>query len=311
MSTGSRASRRKRADDDPTQRFAGSHHEGAGTRSRRRLDGPARGRADRGVRRIMTRWHYLTARCPLGCESWLHPAAVRAHLEPGRCRRHPWVDDVTESVIVQGGSVRRPMDWVPARFVAGPRPDWPPLGMLNGEEAIAISSPIQGVAPREWLQVVEAALAVQGTEVVARALDPVCFSDLRTQYGQPGRLVVCDHCGCTVERRGLTSHQARSARCHWARAAGQVRLAWAACWRDPFRLGGDTPLSWTELQRTVQWRNRVGVVSFPQWAAVLVAPADWSGPRTATEVPEGEADRSARVRRSTEPSPASHPRRRR
>lgn len=50
--------------------------------------------------RFTTKCRYLTARCPSGCESWLHPRAVEAHLQPGRCRGKPWVDHVDDSALV-------------------------------------------------------------------------------------------------------------------------------------------------------------------------------------------------------------------
>lgn len=35
----------------------------------------------------MTKCEYLTARCPTGCEVWLHPKAVTPH--EARCPGHP------------------------------------------------------------------------------------------------------------------------------------------------------------------------------------------------------------------------------
>ncbi|HEX5266059.1 MAG TPA: hypothetical protein VFW24_04750, partial [Acidimicrobiales bacterium] len=64
-------------------------------------------------------------------------------------------------------------------------------------------------------------------------------------------------------------------RCRWIRAAAQVRLAWDQGWRDPFSLGRGTPLTWAELQRTVRWRNRIRVVRFPLWTAVLLSPTEY------------------------------------
>src|SRR5699024_4383313 len=45
----------------------------------------ARSREDRGMR---SRCEYLTARCPDGCEVWLHPRAVGPHVE--RCPGPRW-----------------------------------------------------------------------------------------------------------------------------------------------------------------------------------------------------------------------------
>jgi hypothetical protein len=88
----------------------------------------------------------------------------------------------------------------------------------------------------------------------------------------PEPFVVCDDCGDTVEQRGLGAHHARNTRCRWAHAAREVRHLWDDGCRDPFSLGGDTPLSWTELNQTVRWRTRVRTVPSPHWTAVLLSP---------------------------------------
>ena len=222
----------------------------------------------------MTRCHYLTARCPSGCECWLHPAAVRAHLEAERCRRRPWVNDITETAIVRGVPAHLFLEWLPARCVSGPRPGSPPLSRLNGEEAIAVASPIPGVAPRRWLAAAQRAVEEHGPEIIVKAIDPGYFALLEDDFGAPGQLVTCPACGWTLEGRGLARHRAANTRCRWIRAASQVRQAWDMGWRDPFSLDPGTPLSWAELQRTVRWRNRIRIVAFPQWTAVLLSPRE-------------------------------------
>jgi hypothetical protein len=197
---------------------------------------------------------------------------VRGHLEPGKCRRRPWVDEIVETTIVKGDAAELVLEALPARFVGTPGSDGTRFMTLHGEPAITISSPITGIAPRRWLQVAMAAVEERGPDALASALDTVRFPDLEAKFAQPEVLIVCPDCGDTVERRGLANHQIRSTRCRWAHAAHEVRLAWQQGWRDPYSLPRGTPLSWTELQRTVRWRNRIRAVRFPNWTAVLLSP---------------------------------------
>ncbi len=47
----------------------------------------------------MGRSAYLTARCPTGCEAWLHPYALDQHVD-GRCQGHLWVDDLPDTAVI-------------------------------------------------------------------------------------------------------------------------------------------------------------------------------------------------------------------
>ncbi len=42
--------------------------------------------------------HYLTIRCPYGCEAWLQPSSFGRH--HARCRGHQWVDDLPDSAVM-------------------------------------------------------------------------------------------------------------------------------------------------------------------------------------------------------------------
>ncbi len=218
----------------------------------------------------MRRCHYLTARCPSGCECWLHPGAVAGHV--GRCRRHPWVDDVVESTIVTGPRAVLLAITLPPELLGGPSGHTRPLSPLNGEPAVALYSPIAGVAPRRWAQVALAAATESGQSAITDALDPARFTELEGTFGKPDELAVCPACGHTVSRRSLAGHQAKNTYCQWVRAVAQVRAAWEQGYRDPYSLGPGTPQTWGDLQRTVRWRNRIQVVPFPEWTAVLLSP---------------------------------------
>lgn len=221
----------------------------------------------------MTRCHNLTARCPRGCECWLHPAAVRSHIRPDHCRGKPWVADVPETVIVTGDEAKLLTEALPAKLIGWPIRDGRPTTYLNGDPSITIASPLPGVAPRRWLQVALAAAARSGPSALLAAVDPKTFDRLEAEFGRPDLLVVCPDCGETVGRRGVAVHQARSARCRWMHAAAEVRRAWEEGWRDPYSMPSGTPLTWTELQSGMKWRKQIRTVAFPHWTAVLLSPA--------------------------------------
>jgi hypothetical protein len=218
----------------------------------------------------VTRTHYLTARCPTGCECWLHPKAVDAHVRLGRCLGHRWVDDAAGSAMVAGVEAAVLLAVLPDYLVDLPDRDGHAVTWLHGDRVVSFVSPILGVAPRRWSRVVLAAAARDGGVEVARVLDREGFAGLEAELGQP-ELVVCGRCGETVTRRGLVGHQRSSTRCRWTHAADEVRDRWADGWRDPFSVAG-TPLSWTELQARACWRSRLRTVRFPLWTAVLLAP---------------------------------------
>jgi hypothetical protein len=225
------------------------------------------------------RFTYLTARCPQGCECWLHPGAVDAHVEFGRCRGRPWVDDADETVIVTGDIVYLLVAALPADVFVYPGADDVPIYNLLGEPAVRLASPLHGVAPRPWLHTALAAVDRDGRGALDDAMDSVRFAHLEAQFGDRGRFVLCPHCGQTLERRGLAGHQGSSSRCRWIRAAREVRLAWQEGWRDPYSMGGGTPVTWGDLQRAA-WRDRIWTVRFPRWTAVLLSPYPGVGQRS-------------------------------
>jgi len=197
----------------------------------------------------MTRCQYLTARCPSGCECWLHPAAVRPHLQ--RCRQHPWVENSDEMAVVTGPAAQLLIDTLPARLLVPPNAIGIPLDHLDAEPGIAVSSPIPGVAPRRWLHVALAAADVHGPRTLTAALDPARFAELEASGGHDGQLAICAHCGHTIERRGLATHQANNTRCRWMRAAREVRSLWEQGWRDPLQ---PAARSTAELDRAAEDR---------------------------------------------------------
>lgn len=226
----------------------------------------------------MTKVHYLTARCPQGCETWLHPAAVWPHThEPGRCRRRPWVDDLADTALIAAplaqdiaahlppGLVAKP-EFSEDRLLAADPPDYLRIDLCAG---IVVKSPLEGIRARRWAVVTGAAVREQGLAVIDEVLTADGFAALEAALVEQGRLEVCPDCGDTVTSRGLARHRARNTACRWRRAAAEVRRLWDDGWRDPRSVPG-APLKWMELNATMAWRRRIHVVPFPAWTAVLL-----------------------------------------
>ncbi len=116
--------------------------------------------------RFITPCRYLTARCPGGCESWLHPRAVETHVNLGRCRGKPWVDDVEDSALVPQPAAVLFGERLPAVHI---RPfditHDTVLRLRSGErmryevlQGIVVRSPLEGVPSRRWVYTVMAAV---------------------------------------------------------------------------------------------------------------------------------------------------------
>ena len=235
--------------------------------------------------RFVTRCRYLTARCPTGCESWLHPRAVEAHIEPGRCRGKPWVDDLQDDALIPEPAASTFSQRMPAHLVGPVNVSQDRLGRFHPAErlrydvldGIVVRSPIDGVRARRWLYVVTAAIERHGPQVVDRALTPVGFREVERELDPDGWLVDCPDCGDAVGRSGIKLHRARSTLCRWKRAETEVRTLLDEGWRDPFTVPG-APLKWDLLQAKAAWRRRVRTVEFPRWTAVLLSPVRGAEP---------------------------------
>lgn len=225
----------------------------------------------------MTRSKYLTARCPLGCEVWLHPKAVGPHGRPDRCQRVAWVDRVGDQHLVAApfaGDVAR---LLPSHLVG--RPEFSESRLLRprpGEyirdevcQGVVLRSPLDSVRAQRWSTVVQCAYREIGAGAIESALTEEGFAMIERQLLTEGRLAACGDCGETTTRRGLQHHRAQSTACRWRRAAAEVRELWDDGWRDPFVLPG-VPLTWQELNSRVEWRRRLHVIPFPAWTAVLI-----------------------------------------
>ncbi len=222
----------------------------------------------------MPRVHYLTIRCPSGCESWLVPRWLQGHLD--RCTGRPWVDDLPDRAVIPAPLAGALLSVLPRALVEEaerPKVDRARRDRvaLDFREGVTVRSPVEGVRARKWLRVAVAALETKGLSSVRQALSPEGFRALEREVVPAGTDVVCPDCGESSSARGLATHRATNGACRWRRAAAEVREAWAAGWRDPYSVEG-APLTWAELVGRVRWQRRLVTVDFPRWTAVLLKP---------------------------------------
>lgn len=231
---------------------------------------------------MATRCEYLTARCPYGCEVWLHPRAVGPHAD--RCPGHPWTDvrlPVTQ-VILPDTDVEQVRQICPPDTLHRPtfssdrllraRPGmYLPNALLSG---IVIESPLDGVTGRRWWTVARSAHQ-QGHSSHTALRDRDEFLHLEQQLGLTGHLVQCDICGDDITPRHLANHRRTNSVCRFLADTAEVHTFWNLGYRDPYSIRNDgVPITWTELNGRVAWRNRLHVVRFRLWTAVLLRADD-------------------------------------
>jgi hypothetical protein len=218
------------------------------------------------------------ARCPSGCESWLHPRAVDPHLR--RCSGKPWVDDVEDSALVPQPVADLFSERVPASLIGPVDISLDRVLRLRSHEGVrydvlqgvVVRSPVEGVRARRWVYIVRAAVERQGPDAISTALTSAGFDKLQRELDVDDQLVDCPDCGETVRRSRINLHRAKSTLCRWRRARGEVRTLWDTGWRDPYTVPG-APLSWEGLKARTAWRRRIHTIEFPLWTAVLLSPS--------------------------------------
>lgn len=226
----------------------------------------------------MTKCEYLTARCPFGCEVWLHAKAVAPH--QGRCPRRPWTDKrrPPNEVLLADDAAECARRVCPPELLRGPKLSFdrlltPTPGMRLGDAVtggVVVRSPLLAVTGRRWWAVIRAA-AERG-----EPLDPACgideFERVEQHLELGDHFVRCDVCGDDVSRRGLRGHQKSNSVCRFLANVAEVHTFWDLGYRDPHRLAAQgVPITWTELNRRVSWRNRLHVIRFRLWTAVLIS----------------------------------------
>lgn len=229
---------------------------------------------------MVTRCEYLTARCPFGCEVWLHPRAVASHAH--RCPGHPWTDQrqpVTQTILGDDDAKLArhicPPENLQRPSFSGDRLLKPRPGMRLHDSLVAgivVESPLAGVTGRRWWTVVRAAGEQGWSTDSAHDLDN--FLGLEQALGLADQFVRCDICGDDITPRGLRGHQRSNSVCRFLADTAEVRTFWSLGYRDPYRLRDrGVPITWTELNSHVAWRTLLHVVRFRLWTAVLIAAA--------------------------------------
>ncbi|MDP9442656.1 MAG: hypothetical protein M3P34_10880 [Actinomycetota bacterium] len=219
--------------------------------------------------------HYLTIRCPYGCEAWLQPSSFGRHRD--RCRRRQWVDDLDDTAVIPVSFVGVLAGILPEGFVDDVNPE---VRRSRRNEVgfdfrygRGMRSPVEGVTARRWLHVAMRGLDLKGVQAVRQALTLDAFVALEDDVVAAGESARCSSCGEYVTRRGMGKHQATNIVCRWRRAVAEVEEAWDAGWRDPHNVDG-APLTWAELRSRVRWTKRMLTVAYPRWTAVLLRSAD-------------------------------------
>jgi hypothetical protein len=215
--------------------------------------------------------HYLTIRCPLGCEAWLQPTTIERH--QGRCRGRQWVDELPDHAVIPFPLAPVLASVLPPGVVEDRNPEV----RRSRRHEVALDfrlgrqmhSPIEGVRARRWLHVATRAIETKGIQAVRQALTLDGFLELEAELVPAGDATECPDCGEFVTRRGIGRHQATSVVCRWRRAVAEVEQAWESGWRDPFNVDG-APLTWAALSSRVRWRSRMLTVPYPRWTAVLL-----------------------------------------
>lgn len=117
-----------------------------------------------------TKCHYLTVRCQ-ACETWLHPKAVAAHAQPGRCKGSPWDEELDDARLVTGDMAELFARVLTPDLVGRPtfsedRVLSPGVGeRLRGEvyQGVVVRSPLVSVDSSRWVVVATAAALAAGS----------------------------------------------------------------------------------------------------------------------------------------------------
>jgi hypothetical protein len=230
---------------------------------------------------MRSRCEYLTARCPYGCEVWLHPRAVAPHRD--RCAGHRWTDQrlpVTQIALFdeQADLARLicPPEQLQRPEFRGDRLRNPRPGMrLHGGlvAGVIVESPVPAVTGRRWWTVVRTSHE-QGWSTDL-ALDPESFHHLEQQLGLVDRFASCTICGDDITPNRMKNHHKTNSVCRFLADTAEVRTFWKLGYRDPYVLQGDgVPITWTELNSRVAWRTRLHIVRFRLWTAVMVSASE-------------------------------------
>ena len=227
---------------------------------------------------MRSRCGYLTARCPYGCEVWLHPRAVGPHGD--RCPVHRWTDNrmpVTQVALSDQQADLARLICPPTQLLrpsfSGDRLLNPRPGMRLHDSLVAgvvVQSPFPDITGRRWWTVLRAAHE-QGW-ATDPALDPDGFHHLEKQLGLVDHFASCAICGDDITPNRMKAHHKVNSVCRFLSDTAEVRTFWKLGYRDPYVLQNDgVPITWTVLNSRVAWRTRLHIVRFRLWTAVLIS----------------------------------------
>lgn len=227
---------------------------------------------------MRSRCGYLTARCPYGCEVWLHPRAVGPHGD--RCPGHRWTDNrmpVTQVALSDQQADLARLICPPTQLLrpsfSGDRLLNPRPGMRLHDSLVAgvvVQSPFPDITGRRWWTVLRAAHE-QGW-ATDPALDPDDFHHLEKQLGLVDHFASCAICGDDITPNRMKAHHKVNSVCRFLSDTAEVRTFWKLGYRDPYVLQNDgVPITWTVLNSRVAWRTRLHIVRFRLWTAVLIS----------------------------------------
>jgi len=227
---------------------------------------------------MRSRCGYLTARCPYGCEVWLHPRAVGPHGD--RCPGHRWTDNrmpVTQVALSDQQADLARLICPPTQLLrpsfSGDRLLNPRPGMRLHDSLVAgvvVQSPFPDITGRRWWTVLRAAHE-QGW-ATDPALDPDGFHHLEKQLGLVDHFASCAICGDDITPNRMKAHHKVNSVCRFLSDTAEVRTFWKLGYRDPYVLQNDgVPITWTVLNSRVAWRTRLHIVRFRLWTAVLIS----------------------------------------
>ena len=229
---------------------------------------------------MRSRCEYLTARCPYGCEVWLHPRAVGPHGD--RCPGHRWTDirmPVTQVALSDQQAELARLICPPAQLLrpsfSGDRLLNPRPGMRLHDSLVAgavVQSPFPDITGRRWWTVLRAAHE-QGWDTDP-TLYPEGFHHLEQQLGIVDHFASCTLCGDDITPNRMKAHHKTNSVCRFLSDTAEVRTFWKLGYRDPYVLQDDgVPITWTQLNSRVAWRTRLHIVRFRLWTAVLISTA--------------------------------------
>ena len=194
---------------------------------------------------MRSRCGYLTARCPYGCEVWLHPRAVGPHGD--RCPGHRWTDNrmpVTQVALSDQQADLARLICPPTQLLrpsfSGDRLLNPRPGMRLHDSLVAgvvVQSPFPDITGRRWWTVLRSAHE-QGW-ATDPALDPDGFHHLEKQLGLVDHFASCAICGDDITPNRMKAHHKVNSVCRFLSDTAEVRTFWKLGYRDPYVLQND------------------------------------------------------------------------